>query len=91
MCNYSEQEGYASPKTCKIQPTSCFLCVSDRDECLEKFDGEPACNQICVNIVGSFQCACYRWYVKEPDQKTCRLGESACIFLFISNFNFLGI
>ncbi|KAK7094711.1 hypothetical protein V1264_006224 [Littorina saxatilis] len=46
---------------------------ADRDECLEKFDGEPACNQICVNIVGSFQCACYRWYVKEPDQKTCRL------------------
>lgn len=40
----------------------------DIDECASKFN---ECAQICNNINGSYECACYEGYVLDYDKKSC--------------------
>ena len=41
---------------------------TDVDECL---DSNGGCNHTCTNIVGSYECGCWRGYFLSDDRHTC--------------------
>ncbi|KAG9276299.1 complement C1s subcomponent-like isoform X2 [Astyanax mexicanus] len=52
-----------------------YFCVfSDVDECsspVSSEDSGPLCSQICLNTLGSYQCACHHGYQLRDDGRTC--------------------
>ena len=45
-----------------------IISITDVNECQEKNGG---CSHQCVNIEGSYECACPAGYKTQADQKTC--------------------
>ena len=45
-----------------------LFCTSDINECST---GNGGCNQVCINVIGSFQCSCNAGYELDSDQRTC--------------------
>ena len=49
-----------------------LLFFLDINECLE---GTPNCEQVCINIAGSFTCACNDGYTLSADGRSCITGR----------------
>ena len=47
-----------------------MMLVTDSDECDRR--GDEICEQICINIVGSYRCGCRQSYVLTSDGITCK-------------------
>nr|XP_020650544.1 epidermal growth factor-like protein 7 isoform X2 [Pogona vitticeps]XP_020650545.1 epidermal growth factor-like protein 7 isoform X2 [Pogona vitticeps] len=47
-------------------------CEADVDECA---GGRHGCSQACLNVAGSYRCACQPGYALQEDEKTCRALE----------------
>ena len=55
---------------------------SDTDECAE---GTDDCDQICINTVGSFECACEDGFVLDNDGRTCNgTNTLPCTYIFFT-------
>lgn len=44
------------------------VCPSDLDECAE---GNGGCQQVCVNMMGSYECRCRDGFLLSDNQHTC--------------------
>ena len=67
-----------------------LFSTSDINECST---GNGGCNQVCINVIGSFQCSCNAGYELDSDQRTC-IGMCSvlvctcmcvyvCVFVFV--------
>uniref|UniRef100_A0A3B1JTB7 complement subcomponent C1r n=1 Tax=Astyanax mexicanus TaxID=7994 RepID=A0A3B1JTB7_ASTMX len=62
---------------------SAFYQAIDVDECsspVSSEDSGPLCSQICLNTLGSYQCACHHGYQLRDDGRTCDLQCGGGIF-----------
>ncbi|XP_072536022.1 complement C1r-A subcomponent-like isoform X1 [Salminus brasiliensis] len=62
---------------------SAFYQAIDVDECsspVSSEDSGPLCSQICLNTLGSYQCACHHGYQLRGDGRTCVLNCGAGVF-----------
>ncbi|XP_063172310.1 epidermal growth factor-like protein 7 isoform X4 [Candoia aspera] len=47
-------------------------CPTDMDECVA---GRHGCSQLCINVAGSYSCACHPGYELQADGRACRALE----------------
>ncbi|XP_063172309.1 epidermal growth factor-like protein 7 isoform X3 [Candoia aspera] len=47
-------------------------CQTDMDECVA---GRHGCSQLCINVAGSYSCACHPGYELQADGRACRALE----------------
>ncbi|XP_058503766.1 uncharacterized protein LOC131471288 [Solea solea] len=62
---------------------SAYYQAIDIDECSAATPGDnsgPLCDQICLNTLGSFLCACHHGYKLHSDQHTCTLSCVGGVF-----------
>ena len=59
-----------------------LCCVSDIDECSAN-STLNVCNQTCINMPGTFTCACEQGYTLDEDAKSC---ISECCFMLSLNY-----
>ncbi len=71
---------YTGECICVFCQSIIFLVFSDKNECEA---GSHNCEQICVNSLGSFSCACNPGYVLGSNGRSC---SRKCI-AFLSHFN----
>lgn len=56
-----------------LEPLLNFISI-DRDECI---DHNGDCSNICINLLGSYSCACEAGFELKDDKHTCQdIGES---------------
>lgn len=60
-----------------LEPLLNFISI-DRDECI---DHNGDCSNICINLLGSYSCACEAGFELIDDKHTCQdIGESLTDF-----------
>ncbi|XP_032903212.1 very low-density lipoprotein receptor-like [Amblyraja radiata] len=72
--------GYECACPAGLELINHFTCV-DVDECRDS----NVCDQICVNLHGSYKCECYQRYQRDPHSDACRAAGEEPFLIFTNH------